>query len=1050
MGSAVETRRSRWMCFLLLSFFATRLPAEETPGALPVFRSIEITPAQIDLRSKRAESQIVVTGIGEDGRRFDVSRDVRLQSRDEKIARLDGSRVSAVADGETVVTARIGDHSASAKVAVSKTGEPDRVRLRTEILPLITRLGCNAGSCHGSPQGKGGFSLSLQAYDLDADEQVLTHGSRGRRTTPIAPDESLLLKKPLLRVPHVGGKKLRQHDFAYELLRQWIAEGARPDRADEPKCTSINVFPAVTTALRLPRAAQQLRIEARFDDGSIRDVTRLTTYTSSNSDLLTCDSSGLITGRKRGVGAVTVRYLSHVQSVDVTIIENVNDFRWESSPATGKIDQLVNARLRELQFVPAAVCDDATFLRRVTLDLTGLLPTASQVREFLADAATEKRAKLIDRLLATDEFARFWALKTADLMRVTPATLKEGRAELFATWLRESWRSNQPFDAFAREILTASGDTLAVGPANYFYGMPKSEDLAETTAELFMGSRINCAKCHNHPFENWTQNDYYRIAAVFAQMKNEKGTIGLNPKGEMKHPTSGAVMLPWGSDAPKSDDPAASDRRKVFVDWLTSADNPFFARVEVNRLWANLFGRGIVHPVDDFRSSNPPVNRELLDGLAEEFVHSGFDRRHIIRLICNSQAYQRSSQVSDLNAADLTLFSHHIPRRLTAEQLQDAIGYASRTLQPTTAVPGELEKGRPQLEALLAELPKQQPEWEATLQKQLEAHPCWQEAWWYVGAFPLKKFDEAVAAVFPPESEPDFTFSKTYENGKLSWKRHPEWKDGETHLTLDGRAGPHYLARKIHTAQGGKALLQFGGNGSLKVWLNDVVVMDQPVNRALKPGDAPIEVDLKPGENRLLLKIANGGGFFGFYFNLATFDGKPPEAFELPLETAELLSIPSGQRTEEQRRDLARLHQEAIPEIVSLKDRVARMTEWLDYQTQRATPTQSDFLRAFGQPKREGACTCERMSAPAIDQALQTLNGDVMRKAVMDGAKAYAGLSNTDELLDELYLSAFARPPSEKERAVATGYLGQKSDRQAAVEDLLWAVMNTREFQFQH
>ncbi|OAI56215.1 hypothetical protein AYO47_09235 [Planctomyces sp. SCGC AG-212-M04] len=750
------------------------------------------------------------------------------------------------------------------------------------------------------------------------------------------------------------------------------------------------------------------------------------------------------------MGAVTVRYLSHVQSVDVTVIEDVSDFHWESSPAAGKIDQLVNARLRELQFLPATVCEDATFLRRASLDLTGLLPTAAQVREYLADTATDKRAKLIDRLLASEEFARFWALKTADLMRVTPATLKEGRAELFAKWLGESWRTNQPFDAFAREILTAAGDTLEVGPANYFYGMPKSEDLAETTAELFMGSRINCAKCHNHPFENWTQNDYYRIAAVFAQMKNDKGTIGLNPKGEMRHPTSGAVMLPWGSDLPKSDDPAASDRRKAFVDWLTSADNPYFARVEVNRLWAHLFGRGIVHPVDDFRSSNPPVNRPLLDALAEEFVHSGFDRRHIIRLICNSQAYQRSSTTSELNAADATLFSHHVPRRLSAEQLQDAIGYASRTLQPTTAVPNELASDRPQLEALLAELPKQEPEWEAALHKKLTEFPCWQEAWQYTGAFPTKKFDEAVATVYPPESEPDFTYSKTYENGKLSWKRHPEWNDGETHLTLDGRVGPHFLARKIHAARAGKAALAFGGNGSLKIWLNGNVVLDLPEKRALKPGDAPITVDLKAGENTLLMKIANAGGFFGFYYKLSTFDGEPLRELDTPLETAELVMIPSDRRTEAQRARLAELHQEAIPEIVSLKDRITRMTDWLDYQTQRTTPAQSDFLKAFGQPKREGACTCERMSEPAIDQALQTLNGDVMRKAVADGAKTYAGISNNDELLDELYLSALARRPNDRERTVALAYLQQKADRQGAIEDLLWAVMNTREFQFQH
>ena len=299
------------------------------------------------------------------------------------------------------------------------------------------------------------------------------------------------------------------------------------------------------------------------------------------------------------------------------------------------------------------------FIRRVSLDLTGLLPTPEQTKSFLANNGADKRAKLIDELLETEAYARFWAQKKAELMRVTPKSLKDGRAELFADWIIDAQRKNLPYDQFARQLLTARGATRDVAPANYYEAVTTMEERAEVTAELFMGSRLQCSKCHNHPFENWTMRDYYSLAAVFCRTKDENGVVTIVGRGEAAVPTTGQTMMPWGSPkAATANSIGGSDRREIFADWLTAKGNPYFARVEANRIWAQLMGRGIVEPVDDFRSSNPPSNVPLLDALAEEFEKSGFDRKQMIRLICNSNAYQRSSQTNDFNQGDETLFSH--------------------------------------------------------------------------------------------------------------------------------------------------------------------------------------------------------------------------------------------------------------------------------------------------------------------------------------------------------------------------------------------------------
>lgn len=581
----------------------------------------------------------------------------------------------------------------SRKVALTATP----VSFQFDVLPVLTKQGCATGSCHGSPHGKGGFSLSLFGYDPRIDRVSLTRDGYNRRINVLEPDESLILKKPLLRIPHVGGRRLRRTDIAFRILHDWVEQGAKTDLSSV-ECVSISVTPRTAQVLDAANREQSLRVLAAYSDGTRRDVTSLATFESSHPSLVKVDGSGRVTGLARGQAAVSVRYLQHLQSVYFTFIETVPGFAWKPQSETNFIDRLVNAKLKQLQYLPSGDCGDTGFLRRVSLDLTGLLPTAERTRRFLADRSPARRTKLIDELLATEEFARFQALKKADLMRVSLSRLKDGRAETFGRWLVEAMRTNMPWNRFATTLLTSSGDTLESAPANYFLAIPTTEERAEMTAQLFMGTRIECAKCHNHPFENWTMRDYYRIGAVFARTQVEKDVVKLADTGETENPSTHEKAIPWAMTVAGSASDTKRDRRAVFADWLTKPGNPYFARVEVNRIWADLMGRGIVEPVDDFRSSNPPSNVPLLDALAREFERSGYDRKHIFRLVCNSRAYQRSAETNRLNEADERLFSHARVRLLTAEQLKDAIGYAARVLPPPSTQEQATAAARRQLD----------------------------------------------------------------------------------------------------------------------------------------------------------------------------------------------------------------------------------------------------------------------------------------------------------------------------------------------------------------
>jgi hypothetical protein len=1006
-------------------------PTEPVPERIVVF------PPRLELSSRRSRVQFVATGYF-DGEPRDVTRAAEYASDNPEVVEVNNAVAIPKRDGEAAITVRVAGQSVTVPVQVAGQTRPDPIRFQAETLAVLTKQGCSTGSCHGAPEGKGGFALSLFAFAPHLDGEALVRGGLNRRINVVEPAESLLLKKPLMRIPHLGGKRLNKSDATFRVLYDWVAEGAHVDAADAPICERISVYPSPGRVLRFPHVAQQLSVVAHFSDGTSRDVTAIATYDVSHRDVAAVDANGLVTGLDRGQSAVTVRYLNHLASAQFTVVREVEGFQWTSPPENNLIDRLVHAKLRQLQIVPSDTCNDETIIRRVFLDLTGLLPAPEQTRAFLADATPDKRARLVDRLLDSREFARFWSLRLADLMRVNAQTMKDGRAEQFAHWVEEAYRSNMPFDRFATAILTASGDARENPPVNYFLGITSNEELAETTAHLFMGSRVNCAKCHNHPFENWTQADYYRLGAVFARVKRAGERLTLLSSGETKHPASGQTLSPWGAEA--ATDPAA-DRRVAFVRWLTRPGNPYFSRVEVNRVWAHLLGRGIVHPVDDFRSSNPPTNVELLDALASDFERSGYDRKQLIRLICASRTYQRSAATNRFNASDDSLFSHALVRRLSAEQIQDAVGLVTRTLIAPVHIDAEAARFQVETNAALARVADEFPRWLTATRRQMVDLPRWAGVWSTAGPFPAKRIEE----VSPPERGVDL--AARYENGSIGWARRANWNDGEPTPVVE-KGGVYYYLRTLHARAGGPAVLHFDTSNRLKVWLNSESILDRPGRGFFEPASPPsrLAVNLRSGANDLLVKV-NASGATAFSFTLAEPPGEHPATIDATPDALEILA--AGEQTAEQRQYLLVRRQDSDAKVKSLRDRLERLRKGTDYATQRPYPEQTDFLRSFGQPKRESPCACERSSEPTIDQELQLLNGKAVADRLAGAAVAYAALAD-DTLADDLYLTAFARPPTPTERATIKLHMGRAGDRPEAIRDLVWAVVNTQEFLFQH
>jgi Protein of unknown function (DUF1549)/Protein of unknown function (DUF1553) len=665
---------------------AARTAVKKAPvTAAPAVRLLALSaqPAVIRLTGATAQQQLLVNGRFSDGTERDVTRTVRFTGGDRLCAVSAAGVVTPRGDGQGALVVKAAGQVLKIPVMVAKARVTPPTRFLTDVLPMMTKNGCNQGACHGGASGQGGFKLSLRGFDPAADYDQIAKEKLGRRITRADPGASLLLKKATAAVPHGGGQRFRKESEEYRILARWIGQGAP---AIEPKLavTDVTVYPAERVIAK-PGLPQQLQVTAHYSDGTTRDVTPWARFSSNDDAVVSVDGvTGLAKAQQGGEAAVMVSYSGFVKVARLIVpVQEKAPLDYTRLPRANFIDDLVLAKLEQLRIAPSRTATDAEFLRRVYLDVIGALPTPEEARQFLADRGSDKRAKLIDALLERPEFGDYRALKLSDLLRVNSQYLSQEGADTFYRWIRNRTHANVPYDALVRELLTARGSGFHVGPANYYRINDDEDKIAEATSQTFLGVRLNCAKCHNHPFEKWQQKDYYSLAAFFARVGRKGGPefgenqVIIRPTGETKHPKTGEVLTPKFLGGPVATIPPDADRRAVFAAWLTAPENLQFAQVEVNRLWADLFGRGIVDPVDDFRVSNPPSNEALLNALAEKFIELKYDVKAMVRLMLNSRAYQYSSEMTPSNERDIRHFARAYPKRLPAEALADALDAAT-------------------------------------------------------------------------------------------------------------------------------------------------------------------------------------------------------------------------------------------------------------------------------------------------------------------------------------------------------------------------------------
>ena len=657
------------------------------PDSKPaVPRSIEVRPAEVQLVGRRDVARLSVLGRHDAGRVADLSRVAKYTVEDPGVVLVSADgRLKPVGAGRTSVKVAVGGVSQSVTVEVKDFQAPRPVDFHTEVIAALSRGGCNQGACHGSPQGKNGFRLSLRGYKPELDRVTLTREIFGRRTSPQNPDASLILAKAANRVPHVGGRRFRGTELAYGLLRQWIYEGTRIKEPAE-RVLKLEILPGQQT---LHTSSPQLQLVARahFADGAIRDVTHLAVFTTSDIDSSSVSDNGLVEFHGTAEVAILVRYLKQMVSVRLAYVRADPDFVAQRRSEENAIDRLVFAKHRQLQLKASSPATEGTYLRRVHLDLLGTLPSPEAARAFLDSKDPDKHLTLVNGLLQRREFAEFWAMKWLDVMRGNRESISERGVHKLHRYLVRHFAQDRSFGELARRILTSRGNTLENPPASFFRIARTPEDAAESTAQLFLGVRIQCAKCHNHPYEAITQNDYYGLAAYFARVKLKGRVFGLDREivfvgrsGEVKHLETGEVMKPTAFGKVATDVPVGQDVRPQLADWLVRGQNRWFARSTVNRIWAHIFGLGIVEPVDDFRDSNPPSNVELLDELARQFVAADYRFKPVIRSIATSQAYRLGARpiVQSPHSADPARYvTSSVVKMLSAEQILDAISQAT-------------------------------------------------------------------------------------------------------------------------------------------------------------------------------------------------------------------------------------------------------------------------------------------------------------------------------------------------------------------------------------
>jgi hypothetical protein len=697
-------RHTRWPTLLALAALACSGNAlvagdlysgKEAPpsdaSALPRpadVKTFSVYPTKISLEGLDDAQQLVLTATLPDGRLQDLSSDAQYEVADRKVARVTSTgRIVPLANGSTEVTAHYGDKVVKVPVTTARCDVNLPINFGNQIVPIFTKLGCNSGGCHGKASGQNGFKISLLGFEPEVDYNALVKEARGRRVFPAAPDNSLLLLKAAGGMAHGGGKRMEVGSDEYRLVRRWIAAGLPYGEKTDPVVTHISVYPEHRVMTR--QNHQQFAAYAHYSDGRVEDITRRAQYESNDQEIAIVDAGGMVrTLAMSGEAAIMVRYQSYVSTFRATVPLGLPTPNYSFPPQT-LVDRHTQAKWQQLGLVPSGLCSDEEFIRRLSIDLTGTLPTPKQVLDFVADKDPGKRDKLVDQLLDSPEYAYFFANKWADVLRVKRRGQPNLAAGTFAfhQWIRQAIARDMPYDDFARCILGASGDEVSNPPSVWYKELNKHELLVDDTAQVFLGLRLACAQCHHHPYEKWSQDDYWGLAAFYARVGRKnvqvpgeqpgQGPARLfvynQPRGAVinKRTSQPAVMKPL--DGKPVTVSVYDDPRQKLMDWMVDAKNPFFARAVANRYWAHFFGRGIVDPLDDMRITNPPSNPELLDALAKDLIEHKYSLKHLIATLCKSRTYQLSATPNDFNKHDKQNYARYYPRRLSAEVLFDAL-----------------------------------------------------------------------------------------------------------------------------------------------------------------------------------------------------------------------------------------------------------------------------------------------------------------------------------------------------------------------------------------
>jgi hypothetical protein len=674
--------------------------ANSNPGAetvAPIVKNatperLQVFPSDIQLSNVRDRQTIVAQLVYSNGITVDVTDKVETKMAAENLVRQTGKTFKPQADGETTMSVSIDSFSVDVPVKVSGAKLSPPLSFTNDVMPVFSKSGCNAGSCHGAARGKDGFQLSLYGFDPKGDYHRLTREMPGRRVDLAVPSECLLISKAIGAVPHSGGELFKPGTEYYDTILNWLEAGAAFDTGKVQKVVGIELYPK-SAVLNGAEATQKLTVRAKYEDGTNRDVTSLAYFSTNNDNSAMVSQDGIVTAKKRGEAFVMCRFDTHTVGADFIVLPKDVEFQWQDVPENNFIDTRINEKLQNLRIQPSELCSDAEFIRRASLDICGIVPDPSRVAEFVASESPDKRAQYIEEMLERKEFVEIWVMKWSELLQVRSTRQVSYKATLlYYDWLKAKIANNVPVNQMVQELLGSQGGTFTVPATNYYQNVQDNLKVSENVAQVFLGMRIQCAQCHNHPFDRWTMDDYYGFAAFFAQVARKAGEdpreqiVFNRGGGETKHPVTKKNMKPkfLGGIEPET---KGKDRRAVLAEWIASPENPYFAKNLSNIVWAHFFGKGIVDEVDDVRVSNPAVNPKLLDELGAKFIEYDYDFKKLIRDICNSRTYQLSTKTNETNESDLTNFSHATLRRIRAEVLLDVISQITETKNKFKGLP---------------------------------------------------------------------------------------------------------------------------------------------------------------------------------------------------------------------------------------------------------------------------------------------------------------------------------------------------------------------------